>query len=50
LKLAESYNCDINEGVGGNYVYLCVGKKKISRLEKDQNMISKNAVNINNKD
>lgn len=55
LALAESYNCDdnscdLNEGVGGDYVYLCVGKKKISLLSNEEDMINKIAVNINNDD
>ncbi len=42
--------CDLNDGNGGNYVYLCVGKKKISMLGDGENMMSKIHVNINNKD
>jgi len=46
----DEKSCDLNDGKGGDYVYLCVAKKKISLLSDGENMMSKIHVNINNSD
>lgn len=44
----EDYSCDLNDGKGGNYVYLCIAKKKISKLSLEENMVNKIVINLNN--
>lgn len=44
-KCSSGHPFDMNEGRGGNYVYLCVAKKKISELAPEEEII--NTIKIN---
>lgn len=45
-----SSTCDLNQGLGGKYIYICLAKKKISEFSKDDNLITTIKLNVNNKD
>lgn len=46
----QDFSCDLNNGKKNNFVYLCVGKKKLSQLTKEENIINKIIVQVKNND
>jgi hypothetical protein len=46
----EDHSCDLNEGKGGDYVYLCVGRKKLSQFTNEENIITTIRINKSTKD
>jgi len=51
LSLAESYipglSGDLNVGKGGEYIYLCIGKKRISELTGEESFVNEIHLNTN---
>jgi hypothetical protein len=46
----EEIASDLNNNHGGNYVYLCIGRKKFSLIVEQESLISNFHININNED
>ena len=47
IKL-QWFSCDLNNGKKENFVYVCVGKKKLSQLTKKENIINKIIIQVKN--
>lgn len=54
LTRAEAHSLglsgDLNKGKGGEYIYLCIGKKRISELSGEENFNNKIHLNTNQED
>jgi hypothetical protein len=54
LSLAESYipglSGDMNVGKGGEYIYLCIGKKRISDFTGEESFVNEIHLNTNQED